>query len=228
MFDLSRAQLIRYGAVLAAALVIGVIYLRSHPDAGVKESHAKSEPEPAPIAVKDTSNEKVVVHVAGGVRRPGVYRLRAGSRVTNAIEKAGGTVGRADLSALNLAAKVEDGRQIVVPLREVTGEGGDSGVGASRVGAGASGVEDGSGVATSPGSGSGGGAGGGGGVRSLINLNLATLEQLEQLDGVGPATARKIFEYRQEHGGFSRVEELTQIPGIGEKRLASLREQVTM
>ena len=139
----------------------------------------------------------LVVHVAGAVRRPGVYRLRAGSRVDDAVTRAGGPRRRADLSALNLAAELEDGRQVLVPLRGRARRGR-----ARRAG----------GRAAAPG--------------VPLNLNTATLEQLDELDGIGPATAQQIVAYREAHGGFGSVDELDQVPGIGETRLASLREQV--
>jgi len=137
----------------------------------------------------------VVVHVAGEVRAAGVYRLRAGTRVSDAVERAGGATRRADLSQVNLAAKVEDGRQILVPR---------------RVPAGAAAAPT-----TAPGQ-----------PAAPVNLNTATLEQLDALAGVGPVTAQKILDYREEHGGFGSVDELGQVPGIGDVRLASLREQV--
>ena len=137
---------------------------------------------------------RVVVHVAGEVRAAGVYRMRAGTRVSDAVERAGGATRRADLSQVNLAAKVEDGRQILVPRR----------VKASAAAGPA--------AATAPG--------------QPVNLNTATLEQLDALSGVGPVTAQKIIDYREEHGGFGSVDELGEVAGIGDVRLASLREQV--
>ena len=104
---------------------------------------------------------------------------------------------RADLSQINRAAKVEDGRQILVPARAPAPAGRCRRRTAAQR------------PPTRP-----------------INLNTATLEQLDTLDGVGPATAQKILDYREEHGGFGSVDELDQIPGIGEKRLAALREHV--
>ncbi len=138
----------------------------------------------------------LVVHVAGAVRRPGVYRLRAGARVADAVRRAGGARRRADLSALNLAAKLEDGRQVLVPLRAPRR-------GARRAAARRRrrrGVP--------------------------LDLNTATVEQLDELDGIGPATAQQILDYREEHGGFGSVEELDEVPGIGETRLAALRDKV--
>jgi competence protein ComEA len=139
----------------------------------------------------------VVVHVAGAVRAAGVYRLRAGARVADAVRRAGGATARADLSQVNLAAKLEDGRQILVPRR----------MSASAAAAGTS--------AAAPGP-----------PAVPLNLNTATLDQLDELSGIGPATAQKIIDYREEHGGFGSVEELGEVPGIGDVRLAELREQV--
>jgi competence protein ComEA len=144
----------------------------------------------------------VFVHVAGAVRRPGVYTLRAGSRVADAVERAGGARASADLSAVNLASKLEDGRQVLVPKRI----GGGIAAAAPATGTAAGAVP---GVPAQP-----------------IDLNTATLEQLDTLDGVGPATAQKIIDYRTEHGGFGSVDELGQVSGIGEKRLAALRDHV--
>jgi competence protein ComEA len=153
------------------------------------------EARPAAIRVDSGSegSRSVVVHVAGAVRRPGVYRMRASARVDDAVGRAGGATRRADLSQVNLAAQVEDGRQVLVP---------------EKVRAGAAGVP----AETAP--------------EVPLNLNTATLEQLDELDGIGPATAQSILDYREEHGGFGSVEELGEVPGIGEVRLASLREQV--
>jgi competence protein ComEA len=144
----------------------------------------------------------VIVDVVGAVRRPGVYTLRVGQRVQDAVRLAGGARRGADLQAINLAAKVADGQQIVVPRRGA--------------------------VASAAASAGGGVAAGGTGgpAAGPVNLNTATLEQLDTLDGVGPATAQKILQYRQQHGGFGSVDDLTQIPGIGPKKLEALRSQV--
>ena len=172
-------------AAVVAVLAVGAWYVsRGEP----------AEPvAPAAIAVHDGhgGGGSVVVHVAGAVQRPGVYRLRAGARVDDAIGRAGGAKPRADLTQVNLAAEVEDGRQILVPR---------------RVAAAAAPAAGGDAAAQQPG--------------VPVNLNTATLEQLDELDGIGPATAESIIEYRETNGGFGSVEELGQVSGIGEKRLA--------
>jgi competence protein ComEA len=187
----------RLAAWAAAALILLLLsawYLaRSRPAADA------APPPVATIAVdQEGGGGRVTVDVAGAVKRPGVYRLSSSQRVEDALKRAGGATGRADLSQINRAAKLEDGRQILVPVR------------ASRASPAA--AQPGAAAPAAP--------------AQPVNLNTATLEQLDTLDGVGPATAQKILDYRTEHGGFGSVEELDQIPGIGEKRLAALRERV--
>jgi competence protein ComEA len=206
--DLSRRQLALYVAGLAVVLLLGVLYL-AH---GASRGEAAGAPSDGggQIRVERAGSARVMVHVAGAVRKPGVYRLAGGTRVADAVERAGGATRRADLGGVNLAAKLEDGRQIIVPLR-------------ARAGAPAAGA---SGVAASGRGTAGTTASGGAAPAAPVNLNTATPEQLDTLPGVGPATVQKILEYREQHGGFGSVEELGQVSGIGEKRLAALREQV--
>ena len=183
--------------LVAAALALVAISLLGawHLARGGGGGGGAGEPPPAAIRVDSGAEggRSVVVHVAGAVRRPGVYRMRPSARVDDALGRAGGPAPRADLSQVNLAAKVEDGRQVLVP---------------AKLRAGAAGVP----AETAP--------------DVPLNLNTATIEQLDELDGIGPATAQSILDYRDEHGGFRSVEELGEVPGIGEVRLASLREQV--
>jgi competence protein ComEA len=202
---MSRGQLAVYAAAAIAVALIGARYLReSQGGGGASAGHARAVPVHAAGGGGAAADGWATVQVVGEVRRPGVFRLRAGDRVQDAVHRAGGATGRADLSGVNLAAKVEDGRQVIVPRR-----------GAGTGGAAAAGP-------------AGGGAGAGGALAAgqQLDLNTATAEQLDQLDGVGPATAQKIVAYRQQHGGFRSVDELDQVPGIGPKRLAALRDHL--
>ena len=183
-----RTQTALYVATAVAVVLLGSRY------AGRDEPPTPAAP---PVRVERARPATALVHVAGAVRRPGVYSVKPGARIDDAVRQAGGATARADLSAVNLAAKVEDGRQVLVPERAPRG---------------APAAAAGPGSPTTPG--------------QPVNLNTATLEQLDTLTGVGPATAQKILDFREERGGFGSVDELAQVPGIGEKRLASLKEQV--
>jgi competence protein ComEA len=196
MADLTRPQL----ALCALAAVVVLLLGARQLGRGVDASEPRAPvPTPVPLRVEAAEDERVVVHVAGAVRRPGIYRLLGSSRVDDAVRLAGGATRRADLAGLNLAAKVEDGRQILVP---------------KRVPASAS-------VAAPPASATAAGA-----PTQPVNLNTATLEQLDVLPGVGPATAQRILDFREANGGFGSVEDLSNVPGIGDVRMASLRELV--
>jgi competence protein ComEA len=192
MLGISKQQLVVYAAALLAVALIGARYLRSERDPPASRAQA------APVKVERArAGGGAVVHVVGAVRRPGVYRLPAWSRLAGALRRAGGATPRADLQGVNLAAKVADGQQVIVPVRA----GGNAG------------------VAATPGTGAPG---------QPVSLNSATVEQLDELEGIGPATAEKILEYRQQHGGFASVEDLKQVSGIGPKRFEALREKVRM
>lgn len=144
----------------------------------------------------------VYVHVAGAVVHPGVYRVRAEGRVADVVDAAGGPSPDADLDQLNLAAKLSDGERVYVPRRGETVPPELGGVAA------------------------GGGSGTGAGPSVPIDLNTATLEQLVSLPGVGPATARAILEHRKARGRFKRIDELLEVRGIGEAKLAAIRSRV--
>jgi len=191
--DLPRSHLAVY--LLAAAVIafVGLRALRDRAPSGPVPGAAR--PAAGAGGLTGADRARVTVHVVGAVRRPGVYRLRNGQRVTDAVRRAGGVARRADLSGVNLAARLEDGRQVLVPRRARAGEAGPAGAGPS-----------------SP--------------APPVNLNTATPAELDTLDGVGPAMAAKIIEHRREHGGFGSVDELDEIPGIGPKRLETLRELV--
>ena len=138
------------------------------------------------------------VDVAGAVRRPGLYKVSAGSRLAAALERAGGVSRRGDETGVNLAAPLHDGQQVIVPLRGAAG----------AVGA-ASAI---------------GGAAGGAAAGGPISLSQASEAQLETLDGIGPALAGRIIQYRQQHGGFRSLDELKEVSGIGDKRFQALRQ----
>ncbi|MCF8606477.1 helix-hairpin-helix domain-containing protein [Gordonia sp. HY442] len=168
-------------------------------------------------ASEKSAPAEVVVSVVGLVQRPGLVRLAADSRVADALARAGGARVNADTMSLNLAQIVHDGDQILV------GQKGDDQVRSAVV------TSGGSSPSPSGTSGTGGGAAGGsGGSGQLVNVNTATEAELDTLPGVGPVTAQSIIAWREANGSFASVDQLAEVDGIGEGRLAKLRPLVTV
>jgi competence protein ComEA len=151
----------------------------------------------------------ILVNVIGAVPRPGLYELPEGSRVHNAVDAAGGFLAEADTTAINLAAVLEDGQQLDIPYLD---------------GAGTTPVPN-----TTPGS-----------TRvpgqitpspvsdDLLNINTATVDQLDDLPGIGPTTAQNIVDYRTQHGPFQRIQDLMNVPGIGPATFDRLKDLITV
>ena len=182
---MSRTQIVAYAALGVVLLLLGARALRA--ESGPSSSGAGSPvaTEPVGSGGPGPASGDVVVHVSGAVRDPGVYRLPAGSRVEQAVERAGGLASAAIPDAINLAARLADGQQVVVPSR--------------RTAAAAAAGDDGP-----------------------ISLGSATADQLEEIDGIGPITAEKIVDFRDQQGGVSAVEDLDRIPGIGPTTVEAL------
>jgi competence protein ComEA len=197
-FAVSRSTAL-VGVCLALAALVLV---------GQRLAHAGAAAEPEVVATPleqvaaPPARAAMLVHVVGKVRRPGLYRLRDGARIADAVRRAGGARRGADLSALNLAAPLVDGIQVVVPGRTAVGTTGTAGSAAS-------------------GSGAIGAAG------PLVSLSSATIDELDELPGIGPVTAQKIVDFRTEHGPFASVDDLDAVPGIGPTRIEQLRDLVT-
>ncbi len=148
--------------------------------------------------------EPIVVYVTGAVERPGVYKIPSDGRLVDAVAAAGGFMEGADLTQINLAETVKDGQQIVIP--------GTSEFPTPQL------VIGGGGLLVTPTPPAG----------QLVNINTAAVDLLEQLPGIGPTTAQKIIEYREENGPFGRVEDLLKVPGIGPDTLDEIRGLITV
>ena len=207
--SLSRGELAGLIVVIVATLAgVGLWYSRSLP----KPIQIAETPAPAVAApasptsgapasgsvAASASPSQLFVDVAGLVNKPGVYPFDPGARVIDAIHRAGGARPDADLTLLNLAAPLADGQQILVQKKGAATTGG------------------GTGTTTGP-----------GGV-AIVNINTADETTLETLNGVGPALATAIIQYRTEHGAFTSVDQLDDVSGIGPATLEKLRPQVTV
>lgn len=185
MPELSRAQLLVYAAIAVAVLLLGARWIRSSEAPASSGEGGLSFQADGFEPGADTGRD-VVVHVAGSVARPGVYRLPVGARVADAVKRAGGVARGAAADGINLAARLSDGQQVVVPGR---------------------------GAATAPGA-----------AEGPVSLGMATADQLDEIEGIGPVTAQKIIEFRDENGGLSSIDQLDEISGIGPSTMETLRE----
>jgi competence protein ComEA len=205
---LSRGELA--GLIMVVVLTLagaGLWYLRSLP----KPVQIASDGAPAAaagiaggsstsvVASASASAAPIIVDITGSVRQPGVYEFVQGDRVIDAVERAGGAKPNADLTTLNLAALLADGTQIVVPKQGASGAVGATGSGdtSSSVG-------------------------------GLININTATATEFETLSGIGEVLAAAIVDYRTENGPFASVDELEDVSGIGPATLEEIRDLVTV
>ena len=151
----------------------------------------------------DLEEENIIVHITGAVRKQGIVEVEKGARISDVIEKSGGTTKEVDLSKINLAYKVEDGQKIYVPsindkinIESVTQEAGEN-------------VVEGNNSKT-----------------SKVNINAASQTELETLSGIGPSTALKIINYREENGDFKKIEDIKNVPGIGDAKFESLKDSI--
>lgn len=185
--------LVGVGLALAVLALVGQRLAQAGTSRAPEQLAAPLEP-----VARAPERPVLVVHVVGAVRRPGIYRLRDGARIADAVRRAGGAARGADLAGLNLAAPLVDGVQILVPSLQ---------------------IEQAPSAAAEPGKGTTAGG--------SVSLSSATLEELDALPGIGPITAQKIVDYRTEHGPFASVDDLDAVPGIGPTRVEQLRALVT-
>jgi competence protein ComEA len=209
---------VAFGAVVVAlALAAGLLWFwagahgggamaaSAAPGAPVTETPGHLQAPPAD-RLPTTTGPAVTVHVAGAVVHAGLYHLPSGSRVADALAAAGGSVPRADLDRLNLAARLVDGQKVLVTRR---GEPTPTVPDGAAVGGGVAGYDQSASEPVEP-----------------IDLNAAGLPALDSLPGIGPATARAILEERARRGGFRSTRDLLRVPGIGEGRFARLKDRV--
>jgi competence protein ComEA len=205
MDDRRKLELAGWGLAAFVLVFLALRFLHQPSGAAAPVSLGPPDTHAPP---RRSARKLLVVDVEGEVRRPGIQRVAAGTRAAVAVMQAGGLTRHGDATAVNLAAPLHDGQQVVVPRRGAALAAAPGGDLAAAAGA--------------------GGAGGVGGAPAQpVSLSQATVAQLDTLDGIGPTLAARIVAYRTEHGGFRSIDELKQVEGIGEKRFASLKAGLT-
>lgn len=210
MFRLTRREQVIVTAFLVLILIVSGIYMYGRPSLANNVPLPKlEESASATTGVQSfktessvTKQPEIKVDVKGAVHVPGVYSLPAGSRVTDALQAAGGTSEQANLDALNLAQKLSDGAFIQVPIRDERSSAAQT---------------------AQPGA---AGAVSSGGTANKINVNTATAEQLDSLEGIGSTRAKAIVQYREQFGPFQKADDLLKIKGVGPKLLETIKDRL--
>lgn len=170
------------------------------------------------------TNETIVVHVSGAVNIEGIVELASGSRIANAIEKAGGVKENADMTDINLAYLLEDGMKIHIPTKEETeaNKNNENTPAESYVTAASGGVNSKEATNSTPSSSTSDTA------SKKVNINTATQEELDALPGIGPSIAAKIIDYREQNGKFNSIEEIKEVSGIGDAKYEKIKDSITI
>ena len=194
-------------------MFIGYYIIKKQDDYKYKEIETIIEEDSAANAVnyeEKIDDTSIIVHVTGAIKKDGIIKAKQGDRIADVIEKAGGITEEADLSKVNLAYRVSDGQKIYIPsINEkdfqteteeyITNEAGKNII-----------VEE---KETN---------------KEKVNINTATQTELETLSGIGPSTALKIINYRNENGKFKTKEDIKNVPGIGEQKYESIKENINI
>lgn len=170
------------------------------------------------------TNETIVVHVSGAVNIEGIVELDSGSRIANAIEKAGGVKENADMTDINLAYPLEDGMKIYIPTKEETeaNKNNENTSDESYVTSSSGGVNSKEATNSIPNSSTTDT------TSKKVNINTATQEELDTLPGIGPSIAAKIIDYREQNGKFNSIEEIKEVSGIGEAKYEKIKDSITI
>ncbi|HBQ28862.1 competence protein ComEA [Peptococcaceae bacterium SCADC1_2_3] len=214
MFQLERRQQLIVLIIAALILFGGGYKYASWQKNNAAESKVTLE-QLETMPGEEEKGEEIVVHVTGAVEKSGVYRLPAGARVNDVLEKAGVQT-EADLDSLNLAAPLIDGQKIIVPLKQ------------ENTGVGSPGIGPGGPFSSGPPKSMAGGVTPAPGGGSLININMADQAALESLPGIGPALAQRIIQYREKNGPYKVPEDIKNVSGIGEKRYEQLKDLISV
>ncbi len=226
MINLSKKQLaiiVGIGAIIVFVIVY-YIYKISIPEENYEQldiiggdalvnSENKKEENKQNVENQQEEINQIVIHIAGEVKNPGIVKIKEGARIADVIEKAGGLTQKANITNINLAYVIEDGQKITIPSKENVGEKENQNENIS--------TESGQGIIeeepktnlTS-------------GKNTIVNINKASKEELQNLQGIGESTAQKIIDYRKENGEFKQIEDIKNVPGIGDAKFEAIKGSI--
>lgn len=197
--------------IIAVVAIIAIIFIGyciinkagklEYVDLETEETYEEEENK-----IEETKKEEyIIVHITGAVEKQGIVEVKKDARISDVIKKAGGITEEADLTKINLAYAVKDGQKIYVPnindkkdVEYITEKPGEAVIEEEK------------------------------GKKEKVNINTATQTELETISGIGPSTALKIINYRTENGKFKKIEDITNVPGIGEAKFKSIKDSITI
>ncbi len=214
--NLKTKIIIAVGAIIIA-ITVGIYFYKTTKDNSeieiAEDNFATNTAVENNNEIAEEENNTIVVHITGEVNYPGVVVLKEGARVVDAIEAGGGETDKADLSSLNLAYMLSDGEKIYVPNKEETSQESQE---REYITSAKDNSEQSENGAKST------------GTNFKININTAKQEELTQITGIGESTAKKIIEYRTQNGKFKSIEDIKNIPGIGDSKFNAMKEEITV
>ena len=228
MYEFNKKQKIVIGIIGAIIIMAFLYYIYAKEDDSIistEENITENVVEKSEESEKTTNEEtnKIVVHVSGAVNQEGIVELQENSRISDAINVAGGLKENADTKHINLAFKLEDGMKIYIPTIEETKEQNTQIQNQNRIDETSKYVTSSSGVVQEEQTNA---------QQSeqkkneKININTATQTELETLPGIGPATSLKIISYREENGKFETIEEIKEVSGIGDAKYENIKDLI--
>lgn len=214
--NLKTKIIIAVGAIIIA-ITVGIYFYRTTKDNSEIEITEDNLTTNTAVEnnneIVEEENNTIVVHITGEINYPGVVVLKEGARVVDAIEAGGGETDKADLGSLNLAYMLSDGEKIYVPNKEETSQESQE---REYITSAKDNSEQSENGAKST------------GTNFKININTAKQEELTQITGIGESTAKKIIEYRTQNGKFKSIEDIKNIPGIGDSKFNAMKEEITV
>lgn len=214
MLNLSKKQLIILIAIGGVIVfVIGYYLYTTTSNESYKQLDIISEEkeEQNKENVENEQEEMIVVHIAGEVKNQGIVKIKEGARIADIIEEAGGLTQKANITNINLAYIIEDGQKITIPSKEEKVEIEQEGYIQTENGAGI--INEEQGVSSK---------------NQVVNINKATKEELQTLQGIGESTAEKIITYRKENGNFKQIEDIKNVPGIGDAKYENIKDKISV
>lgn len=214
MLNLSKKQLIILVAIGGVIIfVIGYYLYTTTSNESYEQLDIISEEkdDKNKANVENEQEEMIVVHIAGEVKNPGIVKIKEGARIADIIEEAGGLTQNANITNINLAYIIEDGQKITIPSKEEKVEIDQEGYIQTENGEGI--INEAQGVSNK---------------NQAVNINKATKEELQTLQGIGESTAEKIITYRKENGNFKQIEDIKNVPGIGDAKYENIKDKISV